>query len=166
MSFPPPITSADWLAALKIYLGLTAIANLTWEALHLPLYTIWTTGSLREQAFAVLHCTAGDVLIALSALAVALITVGTKTWPAEHHRPVLLVTLIIGVAYTIFSEWLNIVVRASWAYSPVMPVVPFINTGLSPLLQWIVIPVVAFYVVRRAGGGKRSESSGGGTLSV
>ena len=96
---------------------MTAIASLAWETLHLPLYTIWTTGSFRDQAFAVLHCTAGDVLIALSALAVALITVGTKTWPAEHHRSVLLVALIIGIAYAVFSDWLNIVVRASWAYT-------------------------------------------------
>jgi len=53
--------------------------------------------------------------------------------------------------YTIFSEWLNIVVRASWAYSPLMPVVHLINIGLSPLLQWIVIPAAALYAARRAG---------------
>ncbi len=158
MSSPPTITGVNWLAALRAYLYVTAIANLTWEMLHLPLYTIWTTGSLGEQAFAVLHCTAGDVLVAFSALAVALITAGVKTWPAERHRPVLLVALIVGIAYAVFSEWLNMVARASWAYSPLMPVVPLINTGLSPLLQWIVIPAAAFYVARRAGGGHWSAN--------
>ncbi len=136
---------------------MTVIANLIWETLHLPLYTIWTTASTGQLAFAVLHCTAGDVLIALTALAVAIISVGTKAWPSERHRPVLLVVLIIGIAYTIFSEWLNIVIRASWAYSPLMPVVPFINTGLSPLLQWIVIPVVALHVATRAGTHSKSR---------
>lgn len=156
MTSHPASTNADWLAALRAYLGVSAIANVIWETLHLPLYTIWTTASAGHQAFAVLHCTAGDILIALSALAVAVTSVGSKAWPGERHRPVLLVVLIIGIAYTIFSEWLNIVIRASWAYSPLMPVVPFINTGLSPLLQWIVIPVVALNVARRAGARSKS----------
>jgi hypothetical protein len=153
MSGHTAIKSANWLAALRAYLGVTAIANLLWEMLHLPLYGIWTTGSVGQKAFAVLHCTAGDVLIALAAFVAALTTVGTKAWPTEHHRPVLFVTLIIGVAYTIFSEWLNIVIRASWAYSPLMPVIPIIKTGLSPLLQWFVIPAVALHVARRAADG-------------
>ena len=50
MTFQPASTNVDWLLALKAYLGVTAIANLAWETLHLPLYTIWTTGSPREQA--------------------------------------------------------------------------------------------------------------------
>ena len=40
-----------------------------------------------------------------------------------------------GVAYTIFSEWLITTVRQGWAYSPLMPVVPIMGTGLAPLLQ-------------------------------
>jgi hypothetical protein len=35
-----------------------ALANFAWEMLYLPLYTIWTTGTLGEQAFAVAHCPA------------------------------------------------------------------------------------------------------------
>ena len=118
------------------------------------LYTIWSTGSLKEQVFAVFHCTAGDVLIALAALAVALIVVGSKAWPVESFVPVLSVALIIGVGYTIFSEWLNIVVRASWTYSSLMPIVPVTKVGLSPLLQWIVIPTIAFQAARRVAGGR------------
>lgn len=124
MRSSPASIRGDWLAAVRAYLGVTAMANLIWEAAHLPLYTIWTTGSPKEQAFAVLHRTAGDVVIALSALTIALTTVGTRTWPVEHHPPVLFVALVIGVAYTAFSEWYNISVRGSWAYSPLMPVVP------------------------------------------
>ena len=142
---------ADWLSALKAYLAVALMANLSWEILQLPLYTIWTKGTTREIAFAVVHCTLGDGLIALAALIIALISAGTRNWPGERHISVLAITLALGVGYTIFSEWLNIVVRASWAYSPLMPVVPVIGTGLSPLLQWIVIPATALTVSRRAG---------------
>jgi hypothetical protein len=139
---------SDWLRALKAYLALVLIANLAWETLQLPLYSLWTTATARQMAFAVVHCTGGDVLIALSTLTVALVAVGTKRWPAEGHEWVMLATLALGVGYTVFSEWLNIVVRSSWAYSELMPVVPIVGIGLSPLLQWILVPTIALSLAR------------------
>jgi hypothetical protein len=60
--------------------------------------------------------------------------------------------LAFGLGYTVVSEWLNIVVRRSWAYSSLMPVVSLFGfgIGLSPLLQWIVVPTLALYAARRA----------------
>ena len=141
---------SNWLRGLKVYLAVVLVANLAWEILQLPLYSIWMTGTARKMVFAVIHCTGGDILIALSTLTVALVFVGTRRWPADRHQRVMLVTLALGVGYTIFSEWLNMVVRAGWAYSDLMPVVPIINTGLAPLLQWILIPFLALSLARRA----------------
>ena len=143
----------NWLRALRTYVGFAAAGNLTWEVIQLPLYTIWTTGTPREQAFAILHCTGGDVLIAIAALTMALVAVGDKHWPDEGSVHVLLLALALGAGYTIFSEWLNVIVRKSWAYSPLMPIVPLLNVGLSPLLQWIVVPVFSLLAAKRAGSG-------------
>lgn len=44
---------------------------------------------------------------------------------------------------------LNIVVRQSWAYSEMMPVIPVIDAGLSPVAQWIVLPLASFWFARR-----------------
>ena len=68
--------SSNWLQGLRVYLAAIAVGNLVWETLQLPLYTIWRTGTLREQAFAVFHCTLGDLLIALSSLTLALMDAG------------------------------------------------------------------------------------------
>ena len=51
--------------------------------------------------------------------------------------------IMIGITYTVFSEWLNVEVRRSWSYSPAMPVLPWLGAGLSPILQWLVVPGVA-----------------------
>jgi hypothetical protein len=126
-----------------------ALANLIWETLHLPLYTLWTQGSAGEKAFAVLHCTGGDLLIALSCLVLALILVGDGAWPVRNFYRVAALTTLLGVAYTIFSEKFNIIVKKSWAYSEWMPVLPLIDIGLSPLMQWLVIPVAALAWSRR-----------------
>ena len=44
--------------------------------------------------------------------------------------------------YTVYSEYLNTVVRGAWAYTEWMPTVPWLGTGLSPLAQWLIIPTV------------------------
>ena len=138
-----------WLAVLRRYLSFVALTNLAWEIAHLPLYTLWSEGNSREIAFAVVHCTAGDVLIATASLVLALLLFGDRGWPEIRFPQVAAATVVFGVGYTVFSEWLNIEVRGSWAYSDLMPVVPVIDTGLSPLLQWIVIPLAAFRWSRR-----------------
>jgi hypothetical protein len=138
-----------WLVALRRFLIFIALANLAWELGHLPLYTIWSEGSLSEMLFAVVHCTGGDVLIAGASLLLALLISGNPAWPKENYRSVACLTLAFGIAYTAFSEWLNTEVRGSWAYSDLMPVVPLIDAGLSPVAQWIVIPIAAFWWARR-----------------
>ena len=52
------VPSPDCPRALTTYICFIALANFAWEMLYLPLYTIWTTGTLGEQAFAVAHCPA------------------------------------------------------------------------------------------------------------
>lgn len=82
----------------------------------------------------------------------ALVLSGTRDWPTRGFHRVALVTIVFGIAYTAFSEWLNVSVRRSWAYSDWMPVIPIgpIRVGLSPLFQWIVVPAIAFWVAARS----------------
>lgn len=142
-------SDSGWLVSLRRYLLVVAAGNLVWEFAHMPLYTLWETRSAGEIAFAALHCTGGDILIALSALTAALLLVGTGRWPGENYRRVALASIAFGLGYTIFSEWLNIEVREAWAYRDLMPVIPVIGAGLSPVMQWILIPVAGFWWARR-----------------
>ena len=133
--------------ALRIYIATTVTANVIWEVVQLPLYTIWNTGTRQEIVFAVLHCTVGDLMILTLSLLTALLLVGDRAWPSERFIPVLIATVIIGLSYTVYSEWLNTVVRQTWTYSNLMPKLPPFGTGLSPLLQWIIIPSLGFAAI-------------------
>ncbi len=135
-----------WHQALRRYLVVSFLAHLIWEILQLPFYTVWTTGTLAQQAFAVVHCTIGDTMIAGLSLLLALALFARPTWPSTGVVRVFVAGLAIGVAYTVYSEWLNVSVRRSWAYSDLMPVVPVLGTGLAPLLQWLVVPTLAQWV--------------------
>ena len=143
----PPET--NWLSVFRRYIVYAAVGHLLGESAHIPLYTIWVDGSWSEIAFAVVHCTGGDLLIAMSTLLLSLFLLGGQAWPTERAGTVLLMAVVLGVAYTIFSEWLNIVVRAAWAYRDIMPVVPVLDAGLTPLLQWMVVPAVAYWAAIR-----------------
>ena len=140
------LATFDWPRALRRYVVASGVGHLAWEIMQLPLYTIWSEPAQR-QAFAVLHCTAGDLMIAGLCLIAAIALAAPHTWPEAGSRPVWLLLLFLGVGYTIFSEWLNVNVRGSWAYSPLMPTLPLLGTGLTPLIQWIVIPTVALKVM-------------------
>jgi hypothetical protein len=137
-----------WLAALRWYLPLTFAANLVWETAQLPLYTLWGEGSAKEIAFAVGHCTGGDVVIALSALVLALVTLGEAGWPEAGFTRVAITATVLAAAYTVVSEWFNTTVPQSWAYTKAMPTLPPLGTGLAPLLQWSVIPPLCLLAVR------------------
>ncbi len=141
------------------YLSLLLAANLVWEIAQLPLYTLWAEGTRAEIVFAVLHCTGGDAMIAAVALGIALVLTRARGWPAERRLAVTLAATTIGAGHTVFSEWLNVDIRGSWAYAPAMPRLPPLGTGLAPLLQWLALPPLAMLMVRRAAPGTTGQGS-------
>lgn len=60
----------------------------------------------------------------------------------------MMTTIIIGIGYTVYSEWVNTAVRKTWQYSNLMPTLPVLGTGLSPFIQWLIVPSIAFLAVR------------------
>jgi hypothetical protein len=124
--------------------------NLAWEVAQLPLYTLWQDATPAFRAYAVVHCTLGDVLIGASALAIALLVTGAGSPRAWRWGAIAALTVAIGLGYTVFSEWLNTVVRDGWAYAGAMPTVRIggLQVGLSPLAQWLLVPPLALLLAR------------------
>ncbi len=131
------------------YLPWLAVLNLLWEIAQLPLYTIWNLGTRTQMAFAVLHCTLGDVLIGTAALALALTLTRSRAFAAWRWDKVIPLLLVFGVGYTVFSEWLNTTLLR-WTYSALMPTLSFngFELGMSPVVQWFVVPLLALYGAR------------------
>lgn len=142
------------------YLKYSALGHFAWEIGQLPLYTIFWNAPAQNTAFAVIHCTIGDMLIAGSAFALAWMSSGRTGWPSSRtvFLRVAAVALTLGVGYTIFSEWLNTAVLHTWAYMPAMPVIPGVGVGVTPVLQWIIVPAFAFALTARYGAHRRAPS--------
>ena len=139
-----------WTFIVARFVPWIAGLQLLWETLQLPLYTIWRAASAGAIAFAVVHCTLGDVVIAFICLVGALVLgreggIGRWRW-----RRIGTLLVAFALAYTAFSEWSN-TARGLWAYSELMPTLTLAGThvGVSPLIQWIVVPPLALYLSRR-----------------
>ncbi len=139
-----------WLVLLRRYLLFVAGAHLAWEVAHLPLYTLWATGTAAHIAWFLTRCTVGDALVALGALVLALLLANERGWPARGYARTAALATALGLAITLFSEWFNTAVSETWAYSELMPVIPGIRVGLSPVAQWLTIPPLGFWWARRA----------------
>lgn len=140
-------TPSSWLGTLRQYILLVTLLNVCWEVLQLPLYTIWYSEEIRSIAFAVLHCTVGDALIASFSLVLTMLLVGKKEWPYSRFQAVAMTTILMGVGYTVYSEWRNTTVTHNWAYSSAMPTL--LGIGLAPVAQWLVIPGTVFWWLHR-----------------
>jgi len=139
----------SWHYIARWYLPCLAVLNGVWEVGQVPLYTIWRENSVAYVAFAIIHCAVGDVLIGAAALLSTLILLrapGIDAWPWSR---VTLVVIVLGAGYTLGSEWMNTTLLR-WQYSDLMPTIRIaeIRIGVSPLLQWILIPLLAIYLAR------------------
>ena len=134
------------------YLPWLGALNLAWETAQLPLYTLWSEASAVAIAFSVVHCTAGDIAIGAAALIMVLVAGRERALSRWRWRRIAVWTALAGAAYTVFSEWNNTAILGSWAYSELMPElkVAGINIGLSPLLQWLVLPPLALYLAAKS----------------
>jgi hypothetical protein len=135
------------------YLPVLLVLNLAWEWAHVRLYTIWNDADIVYLAFSVAHCTLGDVLVAASALALALLLGrerGVRTW---KQRRIAVLAALFGTAYTMFSEWMNVTIFGSWTYTEQMPTLALgdFKIGLTPVAQWIILPPLGLYLANRAG---------------
>jgi hypothetical protein len=140
------------LAFAPWFLGL----SLAWEIAHTRFYTIWTEASPAYLAYSIAHCTIGDLLIGLVSLALALTMLREGRLHAWRLVPVAVLATGLGTAYTIFSEWMNVRLE-SWTYAASMPTIPLggFELGVTPLLQWLVLPGLALALAR----GLRSRHS-------
>jgi hypothetical protein len=139
------------MARAGLWSALAFALNLAWEIAHVRLYTLWTSADGLSVASALFHCTLGDVAIALAMFALAVVMLGDKDWPISRSWAGGAIVVTGALAYTAWSEWYNVYRAGSWGYTANMPLV--FGIGLSPLLQWLVLPPVMVVVYRALGPG-------------
>jgi hypothetical protein len=125
-------------ALAGLWSALAFVLNLLWEIAQVRLYTIWLAADRMSIAWALLHCTLGDVVIALALFALAGVALRCADWPALRPWTGGAIVVLGALTYTAWSEWFNVYRAGNWGYAASMPMV--FGIGLAPLLQWLILP--------------------------
>lgn len=127
------------------------LLNLPWELWQAPLFDGMAAAPHWEAVKVCSRAAVGDAVIALVAYGAVALALRNRAWVVAPTASGTLGFTACGVAITAVIErlaldgrWLN-----DWSYSPLMPVVPGIGVGMSPLTQWLVLPPLVMWLVHR-----------------
>lgn len=74
---------------------------------------------------------------------------GDRAWIFHVTVRSLGLFLIPGILVTIAFEAMATGPLQRWAYADAMPTIPGLGTGVAPLAQWLTLPLIIVYVVKR-----------------
>lgn len=132
------------------FFGSSFLLHLLWENLQAPLYAGFTSF---QQHFWICFKAAGGDLFFMFIIYAALVVVHRDLfWIADrstYTQPATwMITVAIGVLLAISFEYWAVFIDQRWHYAEAMPIIPFVRIGLMPVLQMIVIPMVALRISR------------------
>lgn len=123
--------------------------ELLWEIAQFPLYDVWHQSTWTYILYSLAHCTLGDLLILLITYELVALLAGGRSWYRSAPIAGALLFTLLGVIYTIYSESMNVRIKGAWSYTELMPIVPFVNIGGTPFLQWVLIPFALIWLMRQ-----------------
>lgn len=100
------------------------VLNAIWENLHSLFYDNYMGGKITE--FILLRASLFDALIItlISLPFIYLYFLKDKSW----------LILVLGTAIAVINEWYGLN-TSRWAYNALMPIVPILETGITPTMQ-------------------------------
>ena len=125
------------------------LLNLAWEIWQVPFFHGMAAQPHWLGVKACTQATFGDAGIALAAFWVTALIARSRTWILRPSRPDIAIFVGVGLVATIAFETLATGALERWAYSDAMPRLPVVGTGLLPVIQWLVIPPLVVWFVRR-----------------
>lgn len=147
----PSLVRVGWRQWPEFRLVVLALPlELLWEIAHFPLYDVWHQNDWRYILYGLAHCTLGDLLILLVIYELTALLARDRHWYLAANGILskgLLFTLL-GAVYTVFSEIMNVRIKGTWGYTEMMPIIPVVEIGATPFLQWILIPPVLIWLMR------------------
>ena len=152
--------SRPWLNSPELNVGIFSfLLNFFWEMQQMPFYQIPVEFSCFEMTRSCTLATIGDVGISIAAFRTVAAISKSRQWFHQPTRWQINSFILVGVVITVVFEALATGMFNAWKYAALMPTLPFLGTGLLPLLQWVLIPPVVIWFVKRQLSDFRRRSS-------
>ncbi len=131
------------------------LLNFFWEIQQMPFYQVPSGFSYVDMSRNCTLATIGDAGISLVAFWVVAAIAKSRQWFRQPSRWQVGSFILVGVIITVVFEALATGGLQRWKYATFMPTLPFLGTGLMPLLQWLLLPPIIIWFVKRQLAGSR-----------
>lgn len=121
--------------------GLSFLLNYGWEIGHCPLYTVCVYDR-PHMIFLALASLADVIMAGLLYFGFALIY-RNGLWVSHLSTSRVFWLILVGGAGATVSEIAHLA-AGNWAYTDRMPIIPGIEVGLTPVLQFAILPVLIY----------------------
>lgn len=141
-----------WTYSPEFNIAIFAVLlNLPWEFLQVPFFSEMPSTDHWNGVKTCARATLGDAVIMLLAYWAAAIPLRDRHWLRRPTATQFLLFVGAGIAITVAIERLALAGFwiGSWSYSERMVVIPVLEVGLSPVLQWLVLPPLVIWFARR-----------------
>ncbi|MGK0525825.1 MAG: hypothetical protein ACI92N_003487 [Pseudomonadales bacterium] len=134
--------------ALMVW-GVSFFLHFFWEMAQVPFFVGMAEARHWDVVWLCTRATFGDANIAFGAYTMAACLSRDWFWVAKSwSRSTLLLYICVGLIVTIVFEYWATGEGQRWSYSERMPELAGTGTGILPLAQWVVLPVLLVYSTR------------------
>lgn len=128
----------SWVVAIIAFL-----LNLAWELLQIPLYQ-----AIQYDLIGIGACAAASVADAIMVLLLFLgfaLIFHDQFWITKLNLFRIFLLVLVGGVCAVLAEMRHLSM-GSWEYSENMPTLPVVGAGLSPVLQFMILPALTFFL--------------------
>ncbi len=115
----------------------------------MPLFVFPENMPLLVSSLICLQATAGDAIILLLMYWMLVLSTKSRRWIYDLNPLRVTGFLALGIILTIIIEAASTSFLDRWTYGELMPTLPVLGTGLAPVLQWLIIPLLVLVLLRR-----------------
>lgn len=122
------------------------LLHLVWENAQASLFAGYTT--LSQHLPLCFWATIGDVVFTLAVYLGISLLKNDFGWIMRLNKKDGLVIAAIGFFWAIGIEWMALLFQ-KWSYANTMPIIPYFQVGLTPILQMMILLPLSFYLTSK-----------------
>ena len=120
---------------------LSFLLNFIWELIQIPLYKN-SSYDIVHIAFCALASLADAIMVLLLYFGFAFVF-RNQFWIQHLKWQRIIIVILIGGIGAVLAEIRHLTL-GNWAYAGSMPIIPIINVGISPVLQFMLLPLLTY----------------------
>ena len=132
------------------------IINFAWELLQVPLYQSMPADH-NHVVLCALASVADAVMVVLLYFIISIVS-QLPFWILDISISMFFLCMSIGFLGAVVSEMWHLK-QGNWNYSKYMPIIPILKVGLSPALQFTILPLLIYYLSRKLTFGSKIQET-------